>query len=713
MASIRFLRTPAAAAASLLCLSVHAQTQAPATLPAVTVIGRSDPVLSVAGWGNAPLSETPLQASILTSAQMKERGVQRIADVVKADASVSDAYNAEGYWDFIAVRGFTLDNRFNYRRDGLPINAETSIPLDNKERIEILKGTTGIQAGTSAPGGLANLVVKRPGAAPAYSVTFGWRERNSMLAAADLTQRFGTEGSVGARLNLAYEHLHPELRNAKGRRYLAALATDWRVGADTLIEAEVEHSHRSQPSQPAFSLLGDRVPAPIDPRLNLNNQPWSQPVVMDADTASLRVTQGLGGRWSATLHAVTQHLKTDDRLAFPYGCSAENNWTRYCSDGTFDFYDYRSENERRRSDALEIAAHGDLEFGGVKHGVSAGVLQSRVTHRFDRQANNLVGTGLVDGSVVVPSGATPNDENTHRDERSTELFARDAIRINDHLTTWLALRHSRLHRQSVRTDGSRPTDYVERVFTPAVAVSYTLAPRQLVYASWSRGLESEVVPNRTRFTNAGQALASTSRQIEAGLKVGTANAQWGGALFQVVRPQWGNTGSNCDSDTLPGGTCTRVEDGQARHRGLEANTAWRDGAWAFAGSLQLLHARRENTLNSNHEGRRPTNVPERTLKLQARYNVPSLPALQLQADAMGVSHRAAVADNSLSIGGYGVMDLAARFEHKLRGSTVTWRAGVDNVFDRRAWRESPTQFDHVYLYPLAARTFRASVEVSL
>ena len=34
-----------------------------------------------------------------------------------------------------------------FTRDGLPINAETSVPLDNKQRIEVLKGVTGMQAG--------------------------------------------------------------------------------------------------------------------------------------------------------------------------------------------------------------------------------------------------------------------------------------------------------------------------------------------------------------------------------------------------------------------------------------------------------------------------------------------------------------------------------------------------------------------------------------
>jgi iron complex outermembrane receptor protein len=42
-----------------------------------------------------------------------------------------------------------------------------------------------------------------------------------------------------------------------------------------------------------------------------------------------------------------------------------------------------------------------------------------------------------------------------------------------------------------------------------------------------------------------------------------------------------------------------------------------------------------------------------------------------------------------------------------------WRAGVENVFDRRAWRETPTQYGHVYLFPLAPRTWNASLRVDL
>ncbi len=137
--------------------SVCAQTApAPAaTLAPVTVsLPRPAPAADVTGFGNWPLRELPVSADVITREQMDLLGAQRLADLTRLDASMTDAYNAPGYWDFLTLRGFVLDNRSNYRREGLPISAETSIPLDNKERVEILKGTSGLPAGVSAPCGL-------------------------------------------------------------------------------------------------------------------------------------------------------------------------------------------------------------------------------------------------------------------------------------------------------------------------------------------------------------------------------------------------------------------------------------------------------------------------------------------------------------------------------------------------------------------------------
>ena len=700
-------------------ISVALAQPAPATsqqLEPVTVTGRSTPSLNVGGWGDLPLNKTPVQASIVSAEQIKDSGAQRLSDLIGFDPAISDAYNAEGYYDFLSVRGFVIDNRFNYRRDGLPINAETAIPLDNKSRVEILKGTSGMQAGTSAPGGLVNFVVKRPTDAPLRSAGLEWRQAGSVTGAVDLSQRFGVGQAFGVRLNAAAAHFDPQTHSAEGNRHLFALAGDWRISADSLLEAEVETSHRSQPSVPGFSLLGNNVPSPSDPRINLNNQPWSLPVVFDANTASLRWQQRLGADWRFTAHLATQQLRTDDRVAFPFGCTDPNpapNGTyyadRYCPNGNFDLYDFRSENERRRTDVIDLSLQGKLPTGPLLHAFTLGLQQSKVRNRFQQQAFNFVGTGTVDGSAITAPDATLSDENTNRDERSTELYLRDAIAINERLTLWLGLRHTRLERNSVRTDGSRPTSYTQSFTTPWLAASYAFAPEQLVYASWGTGVESEVAPNRPRYTNRGEALpALKSRQVEVGLKGSNERFEWNLALFDVKRPLFVDLGA-CDVDN----SCTRQVDGQARHRGVEASGALREGAWTFQAGTQWLRARVEGSATPSNNGLQPTNVPASTFKLQVSYAMPAVAGLVLQAKVARESRRMVLPDNSASIPGYTRTDLAARYETRGSGMQWTWRAGIDNLFDQRAWREAPYQFGHAYLFPLAPRTLRLSVQVDV
>lgn len=704
---VRFSLKPVAAAVLIASTPAFAQTQTP-TLAPVTITAQPDPATGVSGW-QVPLSRAPMQASIVTNEQLRDRGLQALSELTRVDASVSDAYNSQGYWDYLSVRGFTLDNRFNYRRDGLPISAETSIPLDNKERIEVLKGTSGIQAGTSAPGGLANFVVKRPAGEPVRDVRLGWRQAGSVLGAVDLSQRLGEDGAAGVRVNAAAERLDPMLRNARGNRNMLATAGEARIASGTLIEAEFEISHRSQTNQAPFSLLGTAVPAPTDPRINLANQPWSQPTVFDGQTASLRATHDIAPGWRATLHAATQRLQTDDRLAFPFGCSAALNFSSFCTDGTFDLYDFRSENERRRTDALEAALHGDFNTGALRHSGSVGILRTRVKNRAQAQAYNPAGTGNIDGSAVISAAPAATTPSTERDERSTEFFVRDSIQINDALALWAGLRHTRIDRSSVLTDGSEATPSTGSFTTPWLAASYAFAAEQMVYASWGRGLENDAVPNRTSYTNQGQVFSSRSRQLEAGIKIGTPAVHWGLAWFDIQRPTTLDVGA-CDGSAA---SCTRVGDGQAHHQGIEANAAARLGAWSWQGSLMLLDASREDSPNPGSNGMRPTNVPARSIRLQARYRVPTVEGLELQANASAESNRVALPDNSVRIPGYGVMDLGARYAQKLQATTLTWRAGIDNLLNRRAWRESPFMFNHAYLYPLGPRTLRVSLEASL
>jgi iron complex outermembrane receptor protein len=716
-------RTPLPPAAS-------ASAASPTTLAPVVITGKSPPTASVAGWGDAPLERAPLQATTIDAAQIRDAGARRLADLTRFDPSVTSAYDTEGYVDYFTVRGFVIDNRFNFRRDGLPINAETSIPLENKARVDILKGLSGLQAGTSAPGGLVDLVVKRPADAPVRSAFLEWRQRGSVLGAVDLSQRFGTDNAFGLRLNAGAERLDPQVRDTRGHRHVLALAGDWRAAPSTLVEAEVETSRRSQSSVPGFSLLGDAVPAVPDPHLSLNNQPWSLPVVFDATTASLRVTQKLGESWRLVAHGLTQRLRTDDRIAFPFGCTDPNpppdgtyHADRYCPDGTFDLYDFRSENERRRSSTLDLSLHGQAATGPLTHQLSVGVQRTVVRNRFQDQAFNFAGTGHVDGTRVTPPAPALTAPNTNRDERSTEISVRDAIAFGRGTTAWLGARHTRIQRSASPTDGSAGTSFQQSFTTPFAALSQQLGRGPLVYASWGRGVESDVAPivpldatttpPTLRYSNAGQALpAAESRQIEVGLKGGGERTEWSAAAFDIRRPLFGDV-----ETTGPCGVvqCTRGLVGNQRHKGVEGSLAWRGGAWGLRAGAQWLRARVEAPGDPTIDGKRPTNVPAVTARLQAEHQLAALPSLRLHGAAVYESAREVLPDNSTRIPSWTRFDIGARYEGKAGPAGATWtlRAGIDNLFDRRAWRESPYQFSHAYLFPLEPRTLRVSLQVDL
>jgi iron complex outermembrane recepter protein len=685
-----------------------AQVDSPQT---ITITGNSrNNSATVAGFGDLPLSSAPFSATVVSKGQLQDAGISSLADLTRLDAGITDAYNPPGYWSQLAVRGFTLDNRSNYRRDGLPINAETVIAAGNKQALEILKGTSGLQAGTSAPGGLVNLMVKRP-QDHVRQATLTFEEPGNVGMAVDVGDRAGVDNRLGWRINASADRLSPSVRNSKGNSHMLAAAVDARLGGGSLLEAEFELSHQSQPSVPGFSLLGARLPAAssMDPRINLNNQDWSLPVVFDGRTASLRYTQNLSDGVDFIAHAMRQQLRTDDRIAFPFGCSAENDYTRYCSDGSFDLYDFRSEGERRSSHALDLAVAGQAAWAGFAHRFNAGVLFTRFDASFNRQAYNYVGSGSIEGSARVPADPSLTGENTNRNERSTELHLQDMVTVAEHTRLWAGLRHSRLQRSSVLTDGSSATTYAQSFTTPWLALSQTMGEGSTAYLNWGQGIESAVTPNLPFYVNAGQALpALKSQQVEIGIKQSSRAIDWRVAAFDITRPEWRDIGA-CSAAS----SCNRRADGQSRHTGIEAEAEWHPGAFSLRGSALLLRARREGSDDSSLNGLRPTNVPANSIKLQTAYNVTALPGLAWLAFVTHEGQRMVLPDNSIATPGWTRIDLAARYSQPLgAGSTATWRAGVDNVSNQRAWKESPFQYSHAYLYPLAPRVFHASVAIS-
>ena len=114
--------------------------------------------------------------------------------------------------------------------------------------------------------------------------------------------------------------------------------------------------------------------------------------------------------------------------------------------------------------------------------------------------------------------------------------------------------------------------------------------------------------------------------MELGIKQRLGAVAWNLAAFDIERPLWADIGP-CDV----AGSCERRSNGQQRHQGVEADAEWSVGPLSLRGSALLLKARINGAADPSQNGLQPTNVPGRTLKLQAAYNVAAWPGLSLLA----------------------------------------------------------------------------------
>ena len=711
----------AAALIALATISAVAQTT-PQRVDAVTVTGKSSPVLDVdnadIGGFAATLAKTPQSITVFGSDLLSATATQSLSQLLKLDASLADSYNTTGYIESLSIRGFLLTQTANFRRNGLAVSNYAPLALENKERIEILKGVAGLQSGVSAPGGLVNYVTKVPQKESFTAATLGVDEYGGTKAHVDANALLG---NVGVRLNVAAERLRTQFDHANGSRQFASLALATALSPATSVSADFEYHRKSQPSVPGLGLLdanndgvGDTLPTRINPRLNLNNQSWSLPYQATSTTGQLALNHRFNADWTARVSASTQRTKINDRVAFPDGCSSAANdvYPGLCANGDVDVYDFRSEGEKRTVSSWDARFDGKVNAMGIKHALRVGASGRSIRADLPAlQAYNFVGTTNIYAPIALPADATPLDLNTNSRERAVEGYASVSSDLTTTLQSFTGLRVSRLNRSSERSNGSRAVAYDQTVTTPWAGLAWSPLSSTMVYASWGQGAEIEAVPNRaSRFVNYGQSLpALKSEQTEIGVKW-QANSRllMTGALFNIDKPY-------ADDVATAKGLPLRVAGAKAaRHRGLEwAATGRVTDTLSLQASLTALDAKFTKAVDPALIGQRVTNVPRVKTSLFADYKIAAIQGLALNALATYERGKTVTADGSVTLPHAWQLDVGARFDQLIAGKATTWRLNVENVTNRIYWREAPTQdYGGIYLFPSTPRTVRASVTVA-
>ena len=180
------------------------------------------------------IKDTPLSVTAVSDAVISDQVARVLADVVKNDASVGEDYAPVGYYGDFQIRGFPIDLATGIQINGLTIAGEQDVPLENKQRVEIVKGIAGLESGVASAGGLINYETKQPNASERPSVEMATDQRGTSYGAIEfgIPRKFGESGLL---FNLAGENMHTYVEGADGWRGMGAVDGRWRLteGDDT------------------------------------------------------------------------------------------------------------------------------------------------------------------------------------------------------------------------------------------------------------------------------------------------------------------------------------------------------------------------------------------------------------------------------------------------------------------------------------------------
>ncbi len=202
----------------LLPFSSSAADDTQAMSPAVETITVTAQALKI----DTPNQETEKSVVIVDRMDIEQRDVQKVDEAFRYTPSVVSPYGADNDTDWLLVRGFEpstyLDGNRLYKEGFWGWTAETY----GLESIELVKGPNSVLYGEAYPGGVVNLVQKKPTDAPQKSMTFSVGNKDYINFGIDISDWANEDGSQRYRLVAKVDQKDGELDGTDSQRvYLA------------------------------------------------------------------------------------------------------------------------------------------------------------------------------------------------------------------------------------------------------------------------------------------------------------------------------------------------------------------------------------------------------------------------------------------------------------------------------------------------------------
>ena len=187
---------------------------------------------------DTPLSEIPQSVSVINREQLDSRQVQSLGEALRYTPGVqAETFGADPHVDFFSIRGFSTNDTGIYL-NGLRVSPGVTALAPEPygvERIDVLKGPASVLYGQNAPGGLVNLVSKRPTDAAFRDLTLLGGSYGRVQGQFDLGGPVGTDGTWSYRLTGLARGAGSQTNRVPNDRLFLAPAITYRIGPDTTV----------------------------------------------------------------------------------------------------------------------------------------------------------------------------------------------------------------------------------------------------------------------------------------------------------------------------------------------------------------------------------------------------------------------------------------------------------------------------------------------
>ncbi|HGT9288326.1 TonB-dependent siderophore receptor [Enterobacter kobei] len=628
---------------------------------------------STATLTTMPMLDIPQVVNTVSDKVLADQHATTLDEALYNVSNVVQTNTLGGTQDAFVRRGFGANRDGSIMTNGLRTVLPRSFNAAT-ERVEVLKGPASTLYGILDPGGLINVVTKRPektfgGAISATSSSFG-----GGTGQVDVTGPIdGTR--LAYRLTGEYQDEDYWRNFGNERSTFIAPSLTW-FGDDATVTVLYSHRDYKTPfDRGTIFDLNTKQPVNVD-----RNTRFDEPFNItdgQSDLAQLNAEYRLNRQWTAKFdYSYSQDKYSDNQARVMAYDAKTGNLTRRVD---------ATQGSTQRMHSTRADLQGNVDIAGFYNEILTGVsYENYDLLRTDMmRCKNVKGFNIyhpVYGKLDKCTTVSAADSDQTLKQESYSAYAQDALYLTD---KWIAVAGMRYQYYTQYAGKGRPfnvnTDSRDEQWTPKLGLVYKLTPSVSLFANYSQTF----MPQSSIASYIGDLPPETSNAYEVGAKFDlfdgvTANI----ALFDIHKRNVLYT------ESIGGETIAKTA-GRVRSQGVEVDLA---GSLTENTNIIASYGYTDAKVleDPDYAGKPLPNVPRHTGSLFLTYDIHNAFAgntLTLGGGGHGVSRRSATNGADYYLPGYFAADAFAAYRMKLQ-YPVTLQVNVKNLFDKTYYTSS-------------------------